>query len=571
MKKLIYLVFFVIVISASLSGQSKGISFIWKGLSTDWTDPANWQNGFVPPPSGLISIPGGLANYPNASDITIGATGSLTLEPGASISTVTFNNAGLVVFKSSATQTSTLFAYYFSLTGQTRVEMFLTGGVSGTGPRWHWITSPFTINKSVFTTNPTNDNLLNYTESSVTTGINDGWNWHDGYQGTQSFSTLDAFKGYDVYYSSDQNIVLTGGAFEVTGYYPTVVNLDYSGNDNTLHGWNFVGNPYMCAMNWSLIGKTSGVHNALYLSRDNGVATYIGGLGTNGATDIIPPLQGFFVKVDGAGQTLSFSRGASSLNVQPRYKGLEVPDSIRIAPKTSKALTDTIRYVRINISKNGMTDESIIRIQSDASDAYDNDYDATKFLGGAAIPQIYSTLQNVKYAINSIAIPDPEKSIPVSVSVPAAGDYSINCTQITGMWKYKVTLKDNTNQQEIDLRNVKVYNFHTDAAGVIDNRFVITITKILTSNVVPEVNKFEFNIFTQQGIINIIPLQDEWNGKKGEIRILSLSGKTVADRTNIYFSKDTPETFNLNLPNGIYIVTATSQFKRYTGKISIIR
>jgi hypothetical protein len=544
----------------------------WNGGTTEWDVASNWEGNLVPTTTSQIVIPGELTNYPNAGSITIGATGSLIIEAGASVQTTTFSNAGLVIFKSSETQTSTLFAYYYTLTGQTKVEMFLKGGVSPTGPRWHWITSPFSVSKSLFTTNPTSDNLLNYTESSVTTNINQGWNWHDGYGSTTGFSTLEPFTGYDVYYTSDHTYTFSGTAFQFLGYYPTVVNLAFSGTDINLHGWNLVGNSFLHSINWDNVIKSSGVHNALYMSTNNSVATWINGVGVNGATNVVAPLQAFFVKVDATGQTLSFSRNAVSLDTRPRLKSSEV--------------TDTLRLVRINISNNGIVDESVIRLVNDGSDNFNNTYDAFKFPSGATIPQIYVKLLNLKYSIKSINVPDTAENIPISVTIPAAGDFAINCTDLKEMYKYEVTLKDNSNQQITDLNKIKSYTFHADAAGAVDDRFVINISKI--SKVVPVVpigqgvpvvtyvdktvlNEQQFNIYSSQGIINVVPLQDAWNGQKAEIKIINITGTTVAVRTNIGFSNGNPETFNLNIPTGIYFVSISTSTKKFVGKINIVK
>ena len=533
----------------------------WNGTAnTDWTDRLNWDGNLLPTSSSQIVIPSGLTNYPNAGSITIGSTGSLTIEAGATVQSTTFSNAGLLTLKSSETKIASLFSYNYTLIGQTKVEMFLKGGVSPTGPRWHWITTPFSVSNSLFTTNPPNLNLLNYTEGSVNTTINDGWNWYDGYGTTTPFSTLDPWTGYDVYYTADHTYTFSGTTFEFAVAYsdPKIVNLAFSGTNISLHGWNLVGNSYLCALNWNLITKSSGVHNAMYLSKENSVASYVNGVGTNGATEIIPPLQAFFVKVEAAGQTLSIPFGAQSLDTRPRMKSLDV--------------TDTLRLVRINISKDAIVDESVIRLVNDGSDSFNNDYDATKFPSGATIPQIYVKLLNTKYSIKSINVPDSSKNVPVSLSVPVAGDYTINCTELTGMEGYNVTLTDNSNQQTTDLVKIKTYTFHADAAGTVDNRFVINISripKVVTSVDRPVLNGLQFNIYSSQGIINVVPLQDAWNGQKAEIKIINITGTAVAVRTNIGFSNGSPVTFDLNLPTGIYFVSVSASGKKFVGKVFI--
>jgi hypothetical protein len=195
-------------------------------------------------------------------------------------------------------------------------------------------------------------------------------------------------------------------------------------------------------------------------------------------------------------------------------------------------------------------------------------------------------------------MPDTAETIPVSVTIPAAGDYAINCTDLKEMDKYEVTLKDNSNQQITDLNKIKSYSFHADAAGAVDDRFVINISKIHKVGPVvpvdpigpvvpvdtvgtdvpvvtvvdkPVLNEQQFNIYSSQGIINVVPLQDAWNGEKAEIKIINITGTTMAVRTNIEFSKGSPETFILHLQTGIYFVSVSTSTKKFVGKINIVK
>jgi hypothetical protein len=539
----------------------------WKGTSsTTWTISGNWESGLVPSTSSNVIIPVGCTYYPIVTSYTISATGSITIEAGATATIRSLTNNGKLTIKSDASSTSSLInTINYTGSGQTKVDLFLKGGVSATGPRWHWIAAPFQVQKTLFTTNPATDNLLKYVDSKVTTSINDGWNWHDNYGGSTPFTTIDTWVGYNVYYTTDLTKTYDGTAIEWPGATKSIP-LAFSGTDVNLYGWNLIGNSYLCSLDWDQFDMTNAgsVHNAIYFSKDNMVASYVDYVSVNGGSNIIPPLQGFFVKTDAASQIIDIPTYAVLANSAPRYKGLNL--------EPSEKVTEEIKLVRININKEGFTDESVIRLKDEATDGFDKNYDALKFFAPVStVPQLYSNLFNKKYAINSIAPPETVSNIPVSLSVPSAGDYKINCTEITGIGNYKVLLKDNMTQSVIDLNSIKSYNFNVTAAGTIDNRFIISISNITTDINLPISKSKEFKIYNQNDLLNIVPLTEEWDGKKGDIKILNISGNTVAIRTGVVFSREIPETFNINFPDGIYFVNITSSIRNYTGKVNIIR
>jgi hypothetical protein len=71
---------------------------------------------------------------------------------------------------------------------------------------WHYIAAPVTVSKTVFT-DIEPYNLMLYDETKVTDDVVQGWQWHDGYDGTTSFNTLEARKGYQVMVDNDTTVV----------------------------------------------------------------------------------------------------------------------------------------------------------------------------------------------------------------------------------------------------------------------------------------------------------------------------------------------------------------------------
>ncbi|MBC7536856.1 MAG: T9SS type A sorting domain-containing protein, partial [Ferruginibacter sp.] len=95
-----------------------GGSPIWKGVDTDWENPANWC-GVVPTVATNVTIPGGRANYPNittvtpvANNITISTGGKITISPTGVLSNKgswtndgSVTNNGLIVLNGTTNQT----------------------------------------------------------------------------------------------------------------------------------------------------------------------------------------------------------------------------------------------------------------------------------------------------------------------------------------------------------------------------------------------------------------------------------------------------------------------------------
>ena len=107
------------------------------------------------------------------------------------------------------------------------------------------------------------------------------------------------------------------------------------------------------------------------------------------------------------------------------------------------------------------------------------------------------------------------------------------------------------------------------AAGLINNRFLIKISNITIGIEDPKTGDDQFNIYDGFGLINIQTLADEWDGKRGSIRIMDISGKTVSDLRNTEFSKTSVTQVQAPALNGLYMLEIRSGVKRYVRKVVI--
>lgn len=539
----------------------------WTGAtSTDWATITNWSASAVPT-SGTsdVIIPSGLVNYPTGSpsqNFTIGSGKKMILNPGAKATLNALTNNGTLKIESDANNISSLIVGSFSGTDAT-VELFLTGGEAGSSGsktyKWHYISTPVS-SLPVSTFAPTYTlNVAKFYDDRVSGTLNSGWVAYDGYiystGGTdpvRQFSSLLPGIGYDYYDSQDNKYTFSGqlNTSDVT------MNLSFAVND-ALHGFNLLGNPFPSGLDWTTISSDPtfplNTSKSVYFTRNNTQCSFIAGVGIpSDVNGIIPPMQGFFVKTYTAGNALKLPASARAQNaIHSRYKG----DVI-------------VPLVRLAITENLLTDETVVRFDADAKSGEDLDFDAIKMFISTTSTQIYSSLGGTNYSINGLPFPDPSIEIPIVVNFLTTGNHSINTTQLQGLKDYNVTLTDKITGFVADLKATPVITFSA-TAGTIADRFVLKIGTITTGTENLLNTNGAFNIYSSFGSVNIQTLADDWDGKSGSVKVQDLTGKIVGTLNNITFSKNSLVIVPADFTKGIYLVELRSGMKRYVGKVVI--
>jgi hypothetical protein len=548
-------------------GAYEVIVSIWKttASTTDWTNAANWDGG-VPSSANDVVIPTGATNYPistPAPNFTLDAGFHMTLGPGAKTTLGSFTNNGSLILQSDATSGSASFIVNSYSGNDATIEVFLTGGeAGGTGTktfRWHYISTPIpSLPVSTFVPTYTT-NLAKYWDDRVAGSLTSGWVKYSGYvysttaiDPVRQFTNLLPGIGYDYYAVQDNKISFTGqlNTSDVT------MSLSYAVND-ALHGFNLLGNPFSSGLDWSVINSDPSyplnTSKTVYFTRDNTQCSFVGGVGIpSDVTGIIPPMQGFFVKTYSAGNSLKIPASARVQNaIHSRYKG----DVI-------------VPLVRLSITENLVSDETVVRFDAAAKSGLDYDYDAVKMFISSTSTQIYSSMGGVNYSINGLPYPDSSIVIPIVVNFLTGGNHSINVTQLQGLDNYSVTLTDKSTGFIADLKSTPILSFSADA-GTLADRFVLTISTITTLVENPVTAKGIFNIYPSFGSINIQTLADDWEGKSGSIKVQDLSGKIVGTLDKVTFSKNSLTSVPANFTKGLYFVELKSGLKRYVGKVVI--
>jgi hypothetical protein len=553
----------------------------WQGddisTPTVWNDADNWNANAIPSGNEDVYIPRNLINYPTSStsqNYTIGSSSSMVLAPGAKATFGSLTNSGILKLESDAANISSLIASGFS-GNAAQVELYLTGGYVRGDPyfegKWHYISSPFAAPLAIAPFTAETYDLARWVD-----GINSegsplpGWVAYDGftydlddpsspppYSGT-GFNTLLSGKGYNFWDNKLTNTYNLSGQLNTSD---VVVNLDFAG-DPVNQGFNLLGNPFPSGLDWEyVINNTTYPEltgNGIYFTRNNIQYSYVSGVtvpefGEPATSGIIPPMQGFFVKTSGAGNSITLPAAAQAHNAPNRYKGKGV-----------------IPLVRLSISEDSASmDETVVRFDDKALPTQDNNFDAVKMFLGPTKTSIFSLLGTTKYSINGQPFPETSVEIPIVLNLQYTGDHIIKAPGIEALDNYTVTLKDNNTGFTADLRTSPELSFFADATGTITGRFILKISTVTTGTENPVISNNIFNIYPGNSNINIQTISDDWEGKSGSVRIMDLSGRTFSNLQNAEFRKGSLIQVQSPAAKGMYVVEIKAGVKRYVGKVII--
>lgn len=549
----------------------------WLGLTSDWHTATNWVGG-VPTSGTSATISSYTAYQPVISgpvtalcdNVTIKTGASLTIEPSGSATIGTITNNGTLNLNSDEDGIASLIVDNYTDNGAENIQIYLTGGGDEATYPWHYISSPVTtLSTDVFTAgdNPTYD-LAAYYEQLGEESQHEGWiawdgwdyslgNYPDNPEDYYTFSNLDPGKGYNIYFYEPFVVKTFGGTLNTTD---ETESLSYSGTEDNddLKGWNLLGNPFSSSLNWDDIAlnlPTGGeIDNAVYFTWNNQRVSYIDGVGSvEGVTGNIPPMQGFFVKSNTAGQSLTLSATARVHSTQNRYKG---PGGI-------------IPLLRLKIegSKNSY-DETVVRFDSKARNEFDSRLDAYKFSKTGDNISLWTSIGPVSYSINCIPFPETRTEVAVGINISETGNYMLKATSLQGLENYNVYLIDRSTGFTADLKRNPVLNF-TASKGTLTERFIIKTENISAGIENPEAADNKFNIYQTNGMINIETLSDEWDGKRGSVEMLSMTGSVVSKRVNEEFHKSSLIQIPSPASGGIYFIKIESGLLRYVGRVVV--
>jgi len=314
--------------------------------------------------------------------------------------------------------------------------------------------------------------------------------------GTTS-GTSSTLYGYDAangaYLSAANTTVTTAGAgyfapVGTGGYLTAAGTFSTTGTPNTSHthslgyatsvatggsgnGWNLIGNPYTCGLDWTGVTKTN-VNDAFYIW-DAATSTYkyyVNGVsaptgtyaGSALASGVIPPMQAFWVQATAS--------GASVVSTMASH------GTVASSPTFYKTQPDNIILTVSNLSDAAKGDVLWVKNVYGTTNIFEGEEDAWKMTNYGGYPNIYTYDNGQKMAINATDLMQTG-IIPVGMSAPVPGvKYVFHAEQVTSNGAYSVILEDKLLNTFTDL-DQEGYTFTYGAWSQEGPRFALHINQ----------------------------------------------------------------------------------------------
>ncbi len=471
----------------TLNGTISGLGFLRGSSASNLTIGGSSSNTLNLDQSTL-----GSSNLLN--NLTLSGSGTTTLgsalniNGGATPGTVSVNgtatlaSAGFLTLKSDANGTARIGEITgTTVSGNVNIERFMQGGSGRRG--WRTMSSPvsgFTFSDvidDILVTGPggtsngfdgagTSTSILTYQEStsgtrgwkdisSISSGTNPG------------IGMLTFFRG-----DRSQTTAITN-----TGVVPNNVTADFTGpiNQGSLlaiglsytntgvaadDGWNLLGNPYPCEINYNAVNKTGSV-STTYWVWDAGTGNYVNRL----ATEHIAIGQGFFVQTAAAAQTITFEENDKITSNPTAYFKTQV------TPLTVKMYQDSTKYDIAWLSFDALSSPNFV-FNEDARKLKN-----TRINMGFVTPDGQLVQRNIVPVLST----QSSDTFTISVQSTATGNYNISFETLNAIPPTKnIFLLDLLNSNWINVRTNPIYSYaiNTSNVNTSGNRFKLIITDL---------------------------------------------------------------------------------------------
>ncbi|KAF0200172.1 MAG: hypothetical protein FD170_3725 [Bacteroidetes bacterium] len=507
------------------NNQSFFASTTWTGAGGNgWEFPAHWTNG--------VPVPGSIAIVPVAAFIPAivgnAACGSLTIDNGAGL---IIGSTGTLTVTGNMTTANNVYIYDGG-------SLITNGTVTGTATvqknindaDFHLFTLP--VNQSL----PASPTFIGYY-------VDDYIEANGEWTRLVDADNLQPLRGYSIANESGAvSLEFSGSLFTGNQLFPGLSYTPAAGG--YLYGWNLVGNPFPSAIDMDVAALTStGLNGFAYVWNGSNYVSgpLLGGVGT--LTDnVIPSAQGFFVRTEAAGASLTIPNTARVHSSQAFYKN-------------SQTFENTIM---LTASGNGAEDRMMFAVNPEASAGYDSNLDAYKLFGNADAPQLYTTFGEQNYSISTVDVIEADTEFPVMFTAGADGNYTITASfPESFMTGSPINLTDLLTGLRQDLRQNPVYAFNA-SVGDDANRFKLSFATLG----IGEQPGLNIGVYAVDGQIRLLLPE----AMKGTVNITNLSGQALYSRN---FSASGELGINASFPAGVYLVSVVTAQGTATRKVFV--
>jgi hypothetical protein len=496
----------------------------WNG-NGEWNTSSNWSNG-IPGENTSVTIESGQPTIETNAvckvlEIMSGA--SLIVSPGSSLTIDSdFTNNGSLHIESDESGTgSMIVGGLITGTGAYTTEQYL----DFSGVPYHLVSSPVSAS-----TAGSHGSLIlkNYDESSAS------------WQTMNPNDLLESGHGYQISGNTSGLITFNGA---IRNNSTTISGIPSTNPNSRLKGLTAIGNPFTSAISWNMGDwQKNHLDQAVYCWNGYKYICWNGSVGSL-ADGVIPAMQGFLVKGNASGASLTIPAESRLHSSIPFYKNTEAVSNL-LTIKLEKSSGDQ-HY-----------DEAFVNVVPGSSYSYDSQYDAYKLFGEGNAPEIYTTTPEGEEL--SIHTQPGFESVPVVCRIPEAGTYRITFSNMSSFGEeQQFSFEDKVGNNTINLRQLDNLMFVSDGS-LETTRFVLHFYLVG----IGEMTESPFRIWNNNHSLFIYPessvkqLQHLW--------IYNSSGQLVKEQG----IQDVPSSLDISgLPHGVYIVRLQTDSRVFNGKI----
>jgi len=405
------------------------------------------------------------------------ASGSIEIDSIFDINDCDVENAGATV---TLTSTDSRTAQMLDIgTGSYRGEMVVQRHLDCSTNDWRELISPVKNtdisqwqNDGVVMTNfPGSDypsfgwtSVYWYDETQATASITDGWTEPDS---TDLESDID--RGIRVYMGNNPyDLSVTGDPR--TGN--QTINVSSQSAGSNTHGWNLIGNPYPCAVNWNLLSEPdkSNIDAGIWAwnGTDGNYDFYASGatVAAGDLDSIIPSHKAFWVHAVTTSGHVDWNEN-DKVTAENNFV------------KSSATLPEQNMIVRISSAMNSYKDAAILKIDKPATMNYDQNRDFLKMYSNMIdeVPSLcFITEDDIDVCVN--AVPNTTTSVPLKAFAGslALGTYTLTFENVGNFVKNAcIKLEDLVLGTTQDLKANPQYTYEALAGDESINRFIIHV------------------------------------------------------------------------------------------------
>lgn len=494
------------------------------------------------------------------NDLTINLDGIFTIEAGKNLTVdgVISNSGGNEGFVLESTVAGTASLIHATQSVPATVQRY----ISGNAEDWHFLSTPVS-NQAIASSswvpagtygNGTGYDLYVFNEptpcwvyqlNTSPTSSSENPNWPN----IHPSANFESGRGYlySVQASNPTN-EFAGNLNNGTVSYPVTNN---STVDPLLIGFNLIGNPFPSSIDWkassgwtrsNLLDSGGGYDMWIWNPAANnyGVYSSVGSTGTNGITNFIAPMQGFFVRT-GSNATI------------------EMTNDIRVHTDASNWFKNNTNFEKLQNIKVKITSESGF-----GSDEVLIQFGASANQSGAAklystiqtAPSTYLTTGNEELSVRYLTNPTSNPKVTLAFKPGATGSYTVSTDFDTANYDF-VILEDKKAKINHDLKDSPTYDFKASIEDDTD-RFILHFEEIPIGDIsLPIIIYYDGN----EIVFDLTLIQNPT-----DIKIVDILGRTIIEKTirgkTVYYIPVTNK-------NQVYIVKAVSNESSLVSKIFV--